>query len=253
VPAATTIGMSGAGSISYQDFNRPVDGALPFEQWEGVLVTTPIVYVNIMNADNTAGTATSNFGEFFVSTTKGISTTTFGIRVDDNGCNTFYVDTTSGTTAGYRFFRWLTDHPYGSPLKTKLIPVGAAISSLTAIMDYGFGEYKLEPRKDADFGTITAVTYQVEGAVPKEFELSQNYPNPFNPSTTIRYSLPVAGKVTLRIFNLLGQVVETLVDQQQNTGSYVVVFNASRLSSGTYFYKLETDQYSLTKKMLLLK
>jgi hypothetical protein len=59
--------------------------------------------------------------------------------------------------------------------------------------------------------------------------------------------------VTLRVFNLLGQVVETLVDQVQNTGSYVVVFNASRLSSGTYFYKLETDQYSLTKKMMLLK
>jgi hypothetical protein len=249
VPAATTIGMSGSGSVSYQDFNRPVDGTLAFEQWEGVLVTTPTVYVNMLNADNTAGTATSNFGEFFVSTTKGISTTTFGIRVDDNGTNTFYVDTNSS----YRFSRWLTDHPYGSPLKTKLIPLGAAISSMTAIMDYSFSEYKLEPRKDADFGIITAVTYQVEGVVPSTYELSQNYPNPFNPSTTIRYSLPVAGKVTLRIFNLLGQVVETLVNQQQNTGSYVVVFNASRLSSGTYFYKLETDQYSVTKKMLLLK
>jgi hypothetical protein len=253
VPAATTINMSGSGSVSYQDANRPVDGTLTFEQWEGVLVKTPTVYVNMMNADNPASTATSNFGEFFVSTTKGISTTTFGIRVNDNGCNTFYTDTTSGTTAGYRFFRWLTDHPYGSPLKTKLIPVGASIAGLTAIMDYSFGEYKLEPRKDDDFGTISAINYREEGVIAKEFVLSQNYPNPFNPSTTIRYSLPIAGSVQLKIFNLLGQEVMTLVEGEQKAGSYVVVFDASRLASGVYLYQLKTDRYSNVKKMMLLK
>jgi hypothetical protein len=245
--------MSGSGSVSYQDANRPVDGTLTFEQWEGVLVKTPTVYVNMMNADNPASTATSNFGEFFVSTTKGISTTTFGIRVNDNGCNTFYTDTTSGTTAGYRFFRWLTDHPYGSPLKTKLIPVGASIAGLTAIMDYSFGEYKLEPRKDDDFGTISAINYREEGVIAKEFVLSQNYPNPFNPSTTIRYSLPVPGTVQLKIFNLLGQEVMTLVEGEQKAGSYVVVFDASRLASGVYLYQLKTDRYSNVKKMMLLK
>ncbi len=249
VPAATTIGMSGPGSVSYQDANRPVDGTLTFEQWEGVLIKTPTVYVNIMNADNTAGTSTSNFGEFFISTTKGISTTTFGIRVDDNGCNTFYADTASG----YRFSRWLTDHPYGSPLKSKLIPAGASISSLTAIMDYSFGEYKLEPRKDDDFGTVSAINYREDGVIAKDFDLSQNYPNPFNPSTTIRYTLPVAGSVQLKIFNILGQEVMTLVDGALKAGSYVVVFDASRLSSGVYLYQLKTDQYSSVKKMMMLK
>jgi hypothetical protein len=249
VPAATTIGMSGSGSVSYQDANRPVSGASPFEQWEGVLVKTPLVYVNMMNADNAAGTATSNFGEFFISTTKGISTTTFGLRVNDNGCNTFYVDTSSG----YRGSRWLTDHPYGSPPKTKLIPVGASLSSLTAIMDYSFSEYKLEPRKDDDFGTVTSVNYREEGAIPADFELSQNYPNPFNPSTTIRYSVPAAGSVQLKIFNILGQEVMTLVDGNLKAGSYVVVFDASHLASGVYLYQLKTDQYSNVKKMMLLK
>jgi hypothetical protein len=202
-----------------------------------------------MNADNAAGTATSNFGEFFISTTKGISTITFGLRVDDNGCNTFYVDTSSG----YRGSRWLTDHPYGSPPKTKLIPVGASLSSLTAIMDYSFSEYKLEPRKDDDFGTVTSVNYREEGAIPADFELSQNYPNPFNPSTTIRYSVPAAGSVQLKIFNILGQEVMTLVDGNLKAGSYVVVFDASHLASGVYLYQLKTDQYSNVKKMMLLK
>lgn len=245
VPAATVIGISGSGSVSYQDAARPVSGASPFEQWEGVLVKTPLVYVVMMNADVNSG----NFGEFFISPTKGISTTAFGLRVNDNGCNTFYVDTASG----YRFSRWLTDHPFGSPLKTKLIPLGASIASITAIMDYSFGEYKLEPRKDDDFGTITSVNYREEGVVPTNFELSQNYPNPFNPTTAIRYSVPVAGSVQLKIFNILGQEVMTLVEGDQKAGSYVVVFDASRLSSGVYLYQLKTDKYSNVKKMMLLK
>jgi hypothetical protein len=248
VPAATSIGMAGSGSVSYQDANRPVSGASPFEQWEGVLVKTPVVFVNMMNADNAAATAANNFGEFFVSTTKAASTTAFGIRVNDNGCNTFYADTSSG----YRFNRWLTDHPYGSPLKTRLIPLVASISSLTAIMDYSFSEYKLEPRKDDDFGTVSAV-YQEVGVMPSSFELSQNYPNPFNPTTTIRYAVPVAGSVAVKVYNMLGQVVMTLVDAHQNAGSYVVVFDASRLASGVYFYQLKTDNFSNVKKMMLLK
>jgi hypothetical protein len=248
VPAATTIGISGSGSVSYQDANRPLKGASPFEQWESVLVKVGVTsYVNMMNADNSASTGTSNFGEFFISTTKGFTTTAFGLRVNDDGTNNFYCD----TTVAYQT-SWRSAHPT-SPAKNRLIPVGAAISSLTGIMTYSNGEYKLEPRKNDDFGTVTAITYQVANVVPTSFELSQNYPNPFNPSTTIRYLIPTGGKVSLKVYNLLGQVVETLVEQQQSAGSYVVVFNAARLSSGTYFYKLETDQYSVTKKMILLK
>jgi hypothetical protein len=247
VPAATSIGISGSGSVSYQDANRHVKGNATFEQWESVLVKLPTAYVNMLNADNSAVTGSSNFGEFFISTTKGATTTAFGIRVNDDGTNNYFCD----TTVAYQT-SWRSAHPT-SPPKNKPIVIGSAIASLTGIMTYSNGEYKLEPRKNDDWGTITAVTYQLSSVVPTSFELSQNYPNPFNPSTTIRYMLPTGGKVTLRVFNLLGQVVETLVEQQQNAGSYMVVFNASRLSSGTYFYKLDTDQFSVTKKMMLLK
>ncbi|HTY38872.1 MAG TPA: hypothetical protein VMH23_17275, partial [Bacteroidota bacterium] len=78
VPAATTISMSGSGSVSYQDANRPVKGNATFEQWESVLIKTPTIYVNMLNADNALVSGSSNFGEFFVSTTKGATTTAFG-------------------------------------------------------------------------------------------------------------------------------------------------------------------------------
>ena len=89
--------------------------------------------------------------------------------------------------------------------------------------------------------------------MPSNFELSQNYPNPFNPSTAIRYAVPAGGSVALKVYNMLGQEVVTLVDAHQNAGSYVVVFDASRLASGVYFYQLKTDNFSNVKKMILMK
>ncbi|MFA5405312.1 MAG: SBBP repeat-containing protein, partial [Ignavibacteria bacterium] len=86
-----------------------------------------------------------------------------------------------------------------------------------------------------------------------KFELFQNYPNPFNPKTSIEYTLPRESNVTLKVFNILGKEIMTLVDSKQTTGIYKVIFNGSNLSSGIYFYRLETDAFSNTKKMLLIK
>ncbi len=86
-----------------------------------------------------------------------------------------------------------------------------------------------------------------------QFKLSQNYPNPFNPSTTIEYSVQNAGKVELKVYDILGREVQTLVNDVQNPGSYSVLFNASNLSSGVYFYKLVSGGYTDIKKMILVK
>ncbi|MBK7630757.1 MAG: T9SS type A sorting domain-containing protein [Ignavibacteriales bacterium] len=85
------------------------------------------------------------------------------------------------------------------------------------------------------------------------YELGQNYPNPFNPSTTIRFSVPEAGLVTLKVYNLLGEEVATLLNNEQAAGVYEANFDASRLSSGIYFYTLEAKNFTSTKKMVLLK
>jgi hypothetical protein len=101
----------------------------------------------------------------------------------------------------------------------------------------------------------TAVT-SVEGPVsgtPESFELSQNYPNPFNPSTKIDFKLSKASDVKMTVYNVLGQQVATLLNEHMSAGSQSVVFDASKLSSGVYFYRLDAGNFSSIKKMMLLK
>ncbi len=91
------------------------------------------------------------------------------------------------------------------------------------------------------------------GQLPRRFELGQNYPNPFNPSTIIGYQLPTTGNVTLKIYDVLGREVETLIDAHQNAGDHSVTFNGDKLASGVYFYKLTAGNYTAVKKFMLLK
>ena len=89
--------------------------------------------------------------------------------------------------------------------------------------------------------------------IPDEYQLMQNYPNPFNPTTTIRYGLPEASNVKLVVYNVLGQQVAVLVNQQQDAGYYNVTFNGSRLNSGIYIFKIQSRSYTEVRKMILMK
>jgi len=99
---------------------------------------------------------------------------------------------------------------------------------------------------------ITDVKDQ-KNIIPLEFSLSQNYPNPFNPSTIINYELPKISKVTLKIYDILGREVKTLVDSEQLSGKYTTEFDGSNLASGVYFYRINAGNFVQTKKMMLLK
>ncbi len=92
-----------------------------------------------------------------------------------------------------------------------------------------------------------------EGEIPEEYSLMQNYPNPFNPSTTIQFSIPEEGFVSLSVFNSLGEKVSTLVSENLNAGTYKYDWNASDLPSGIYFYSLTADNFKQTKKLILMK
>jgi hypothetical protein len=94
---------------------------------------------------------------------------------------------------------------------------------------------------------------EIGDQIPTVYDLGQNYPNPFNPSTTIRFSLPEAGLVTLKVFNMLGQEIATLVNSEEAAGVYETAFDASLVSNGVYFYTLKTKNFTSTKKMVLLK
>lgn len=89
--------------------------------------------------------------------------------------------------------------------------------------------------------------------VPDKYKLNQNYPNPFNPATEITYDLAGPGNVKLTVYDMSGKEISTLVNDHQPVGNYKVEFNASNYSSGVYFYKLETEKFSETKKMILVK
>ncbi len=94
---------------------------------------------------------------------------------------------------------------------------------------------------------------EVNVSLPTKFALMQNYPNPFNPTTTIAYELPTRAKVLLKVYDMLGREVATLVNGEQTAGRYAQPFNASGLSSGVYFYRLQAGNFVETKKMMLVK
>ena len=99
--------------------------------------------------------------------------------------------------------------------------------------------------------TVTDINNQI--STINNFSLSNNYPNPFNPSTTIKYSIPKQSNVTLKVFDVLGSEMLTLVNKEQSHGNYEIEFNGSELTSGIYFYRLQAGDFVETKKMILLK
>ncbi len=103
-----------------------------------------------------------------------------------------------------------------------------------------------------DFDNPTVVINE-ESNLPQSFTLTQNYPNPFNPTTMINYALPKAGNVVLKVYDVLGKEVATLVNNYKESGRYFVEFDASKLSSGMYIYKLSSGSFSEVKKMMLLR
>jgi len=115
-----------------------------------------------------------------------------------------------------------------------------------------------------DNGTVVAIghpefitnVYEQENSnieSPTEFELFQNYPNPFNPTTRIKFSIMINAQVTMKIFDILGKEIETLIEEELSPGIYEINWDASILPSGVYFYKLEVGKFSQTKKTLVLK
>jgi hypothetical protein len=116
----------------------------------------------------------------------------------------------------------------------------------------GIYVYKLK-QIDNDGSYEFSKTIEVNFGSPINFELNQNYPNPFNPSTTISFNLPESGKVILKIYDMIGKEIETLVEGYKEAGIYTVNFNAEELASGMYLYSLSTNGFTETKKMLFMK
>ncbi len=199
------------------------------EAWEGMFVRVENVTVTNERPDGFPG-----FGEFTIDDGSG------GLRVDDLAPN-YRGQTPSDRDAG--------------PDTT--IALDDQFASIAGIQYFSFGNYKLLPRSDRDVDD-SPVSVDDGGELPLTFGLDQNYPNPFNPETTILYRVAELGDVKINIFNILGQKVRSLVNQQQPPGSYRVIWNGQndagrQVSTGVYIYQMQAADFVQVQKMLFIK
>ncbi len=131
------------------------------------------------------------------------------------------------------------------------LAVGTTISSLTGALTFSYGTWKIEVRSADDFGTVGVDEVVIEQ--PLTFNLAPVYPNPFNPSTTINFSIPWTGEVKLVVFNMMGQRIETLINDQMQAGRHDIVWNGENVASGTYFLRLTSNRQQHVQKMVLMK
>jgi hypothetical protein len=142
---------------------------------------------------------------------------------------------------------------------TKPLEIGRDVPGITEVFNGKIDDIRIYNRTltqaeiDSLFNEGVTSVDEIDLTIPHTFELYQNYPNPFNPLTTINYSVPELSFVTLKIYDVLGNEIETLVNKEKSIGTYTFEFDASTLPSGIYFYRLKADDFVETKKMILLR
>ena len=144
---------------------------------------------------------------------------------------------------------WLSPAPNEWKFQRLALPVGTNKLKFNGITAYGNNLFV-----DSIYVKNALVGIQPAGnVIPAAYSLEQNYPNPFNPETNIKFGIPVSGNVKLAVFDMLGREVVTLINESKTAGNYVVDFDASNLSSGAYFYRIQSGNFTETKKMFLVK
>ena len=189
-----------------------------------------------------------------------VELTSFKAIIDKNNVELKWQTETEKNNSGFEVQkRKLVDRNQKSEWKKIGLVEGQGTS--TTLNYYSFNDKDIPPGQyqyrlkqidyDGSFKYSDIADVNIMG--PTEFSLEQNYPNPFNPSTTIKYSIAKAGKVSLQVFNILGEEIVDLVNDYKEAGNYEVNFNAEKLSSGIYYYRLRSGRYTSVKKMILLK
>lgn len=225
----------------------------------------PGTYTITVSADSCtpktiAGISITNFNAAYVdvqliTTSTPVELLSFNAVAQNNKVKLNWSTSTEKNNKGFEIQR-----RYFRDSKFDLVTFISGNGTTTERKDYSFSEnltlagkyyYKLY-QVDLD-GSRTLVGEAETNASPSEFSLSQNYPNPFNPSTSINFSIPVSGNVTIKLYDLLGTEVKTLINENKEEGLYTYLLNASELPSGMYIYKIQVGNYSDSKKLMLLK
>jgi hypothetical protein len=197
------------------------------------LMTKMIRWYNTVAGDGTGGSSSSNVGAGAGRLKDGTNNTPASHFIHDVAKNIWVYDYNRRTTA------WYMDSVDAS--------YKASVNLAAAASDG-----KVIGSTLWSFQGVTGIE-KTTSQVPEKFALDQNYPNPFNPSTTLEYSISKSARIVLEVFNVLGESIERLVDQELAPGTYRTTFDASRLSSGVYLYRLTAGDFVQTKKMILMK
>jgi hypothetical protein len=229
--------------------NHKLGGDTTIKKWESVFVKLNVpVYINCINAQTGVSclyqdpplpdsSFRRNYGEIWVT-----DNSNYPARIELQDGHHTYTNNWDGVTIG-----------------KKLLTKNDSITFIQGILYFSFSNYKLVPRDTLDFGIWKTVGISHnENEVVTKYSLLQNYPNPFNPVTNIKFQIPENAYVTLKIYDVLGKEIKTLVNQQMNTGSYNVTFDGTNMSSGVYFYRISTVgkngiKFVDTKRMVLIK
>lgn len=219
--------------------------------WSVNYIDTGITYRDISFLDNNTGYAAGLYGKMIKTTNQGESWQ----KVSTGTNESFY---------SLKFVNSLTGYLTKDKGVLKTTDGGANWQDVLQLnSDTLFAAYFLNPdlgyvsgTKGRVFKTTTGGVLGINiitGEVPNEYSLSQNYPNPFNPNTKIKFAIPKAAFVKLAVYDMLGREVESLVNEQMTAGTYEVNWNAAKLSSGIYMYKIMTNDFRMVKKMSLIK
>jgi len=188
------------------------------------------------------------------STVLPVELSSFSASMDKNGVKLQWVTATEVNNARFEIQRSKDGVNFVTIGTVTGMGTTTNVSRYSFIDKNSFGKsvYRL---KQVDYnGDFTySNNVEINGTVPQKFAVEQNYPNPFNPTTTINYTVPEKSFVTLKVFDVLGREVATLVNGEVELGNHQVTFNASKLSSGVYYYTLQAGNSTSTKKMALLK
>jgi hypothetical protein len=187
-----------------------------------------------------------------------VELTTFTAKTDGDVVVLNWATATEVNNYGFEIQRSVTGAQCSGYEKIGFVP-GHGNSNSPKVYSYvdktapvGKVTYRLK-QIDIDGASEMSNIVSVNVKAPALLTLKQNYPNPFNPTTEIAYSLPEAGKVTMAVFNVIGQKVAVLVNKNQEAGNYKVTFSAANLPSGIYFYKIQSGSFVSVKKMILMK